>query len=173
MVKELLRENRDYYYSIVKEESPEKRHGRCGCLAKSDMVPISCVDDLQAGDCRAKGYKANMKLLGDVKDMCLSIANGTPTHSGAKTIAFAHAVLGSALAWVEQLKVRSETLAASYIRHEEANQFCIKVIIAMESNISEAEDAVCKAQAVLGYTGTQQNLERFELGKDLPLVFLQ
>ena len=84
-------------------------------------MPISCVDDLQAGDCRAEGHTANMKLLGDAKDMCLSIANGTPTHSGAKTIAFAPAVLGSALAWVEQLKIRCETLAASYIRHKEAN----------------------------------------------------
>ena len=122
MVKELLRENRDNYYNIVKEDSPEKRHEKCGCLAKSDMVPISCVDDLQAGDCRSEGYEANMKLLGDVKDMCLGIAKGTPTHSGAKTIAFTHTVLGSALAWVEQLKIRCETLAVSYIRHEEANQ---------------------------------------------------
>ena len=43
----------------------------------------------------------------------------------------------------------------------------------MESKINETEEAVCKAQAVLGYTRTQQTLERCKLGKDLPLVYLQ
>ena len=78
-VQELLKENRDNYHNIIKEDSPKKRHKKCGCLAKSNTVPISCVDNLQASDCRSKGFKANMKLLGDAKDMCLGIAEGTPT----------------------------------------------------------------------------------------------
>ena len=128
---------------------------------------------LKLTECRSEGYKANMKILGDAKEMCLSIAKGIPTLSGAKAISFTHVALGSSPAWLEQLKLRCETIAASYIRHEEANMFCIKAIMAMEDKMKETEEAVCQVQAILGYTTTQQSLEKCKLGKDLPLVHLQ
>ena len=171
-IKEPLGYNRVNYLKIVQKDALEKRHKECGCLAKSDGVQISCVDDIFASNCRSEGYRANMKLLGDAKEKSLGITKGVTTHSGVKTIAFTHAVLGSWLSWMEQLKQRCESIAASYIRHEDANMFFIKAIANMEDIMKETKEAVCQVQALLDYTSTQQELEKNELEKGLPLVFL-
>ena len=39
------------------------QHVMCGCQAYSDTLPLSCIDDLQPGDCRLEGYKINLKML--------------------------------------------------------------------------------------------------------------
>ena len=97
-----------------------------------------------------------MKILKDAKEMCMGIMKGVPTHSSTKAISFKHTALGSSLAWLEQLKQRCENIAASYIRHEDANMFCIKAITDMGQQMRETEEAVCQVQAILA-TPQQSN----------------
>ena len=128
MLKDLLGENKNTYIKMAKLKGKGAQYVMCGCLAKSDSLPLACIDDLQPGDCRSEGYEINLKVLDKAASLCSGILEGEPETLGAAAIAYAHAALGAAQAWLEQLKGRCEAVAANYIRHEAANSLCIEAI---------------------------------------------
>ena len=101
---------------------------------------------------RKKHPRRDTEIADASQKVIVKLKGTAPKHSGTKTIAYTHAVLGASLAWLEQMKQRCETIALNYIRHEDANVFCMKAITRMEEKMKDTEEAVCKVQAMLGYT---------------------
>ena len=145
----------------------------CGCLAKSDSLPLPCIDDLQPGDCRSEGYEINLKVLDKAASLCTGILEGEPETSDSTTIAYSHAALRAAQAWLEQLKGRCEAVAANYIKHEAANSLCIQAIAHMEEKLRSTEEKVCELQGMFGFMETLGGMVKEEVDRQLPLVYLQ
>ena len=54
MLKELLSKNKNKYIKMAKLKGAGAHHVMCGCLAKSNTLPLSCIDDLQLRRLRDK-----------------------------------------------------------------------------------------------------------------------
>ena len=73
-----LGKNKNKYIKMARLKSIGTQHVMCGCLAKSDTLPLSCIDDLQPGNCRSEGYEINLKILERAKNLCARILDGEP-----------------------------------------------------------------------------------------------
>ena len=91
-----------------------------------------------------EGYRINLKILERAENLCAGVLDGEPETSGSNGKAYAHAALGAAQAWLEQLKGRCEAVALNYIKHEAANSLCIEAIMHMEEKLKNTETKVCK-----------------------------
>ena len=65
-LKDLLGENKNTYIKMAKLKGKGARYVMCGCLAKSNSLPLACIDDLQLGDCRLEGYRDKPEGVGQI-----------------------------------------------------------------------------------------------------------
>ena len=89
-LKELLCKNKNNYIRMAKLKGKGARYVMCGCLTKSNTLPLSCIDNLEPGDCRSEGYEVNLKVLERAASLCAGIMEGKPKTSGATAIAYTH-----------------------------------------------------------------------------------